>query len=82
MPASGIGNDAPRQSQSFNRRNRRPWWKRLMRAMGLGGAQDHRRIEPFRPDIAIELAEAAHRREQELRRGLRQKIAGTGNGAD
>ena len=81
MPAPDITKSAspPRAS---NRRNRRPWWKRLMRAMGMGGPQEHRPFEPFRPDVAMELTEAALRREQELRQGLRQRIAGIGKGTD
>lgn len=80
MPAPDIGHDAPRQPHS---RGRRPWWKRLMRAMGMGGAPDYRRHEPFRPDVAIQLAEAAHRREQERRQGLQQhRTQGSGTAAD
>ncbi|MEY4721473.1 MAG: hypothetical protein RIQ46_1198 [Pseudomonadota bacterium] len=83
MPTSDLGHEESRQQKSFDRRNRNAWWKRLMCAFGLGGAADYRRFEPFRPDVAMELAEAAHRREQELRRGLhRHRARGSGTTAD
>lgn len=41
-----------------------------MLAMGIGGRSDYRRVEPFRPDVAIALSEAALRQEEERRQGL------------
>ena len=76
MPASHIGQDAPRQAASFNRRSRRPWWKRLLRTLGMGGGADYRRVEPFRPDVAIALSEEALRREEERRLGLLARKSG------
>lgn len=52
-----------------------------MRAMGLGGGSDHRRVEPFRPDVAIALSEAALRQEEERRQGLLASKAGGGSKA-